>query len=85
LRNAMYAALGVIRVYTKLPTAKAADMQKPFTLRAGRTVYDLAELIHKDVAAGLKNARIWGTGVHDGEYVKGDHVLHDKDIVEVHT
>jgi len=84
LRNATYQALGVIRAYTKLPTAKAADMEKPFTLRAGSTLFDLAEKIHKDLAAELKTARIWGTGVHDGEHVKGDHVLHDKDIVELH-
>ncbi len=85
LRNAIFAALGVIRVYTKLPTAKTADMAKPFTLRAGRTVLDLAEQVHKEVAENLKSARIWGTGVHEGEHVKGDHVLHDKDIVELHT
>jgi ribosome-interacting GTPase 1 len=85
LRGAIYQALKVFRVYTKLPTARQADMSKPFTLREGSTVLDLAELIHKDVAENLKFAKLWGQGVHDGEHVKGDHVLHDKDIVEIHT
>jgi ribosome-interacting GTPase 1 len=85
LKNAIYGALGVIRVYTKLPTHKEADFDRPFTLRAGGTVHDVAELVHKDVAATLKHARIWGHGVHDGTVVKGDHVLHDRDIVELHA
>jgi hypothetical protein len=85
LKNAIYRALGVIRVYTKLPTHKQADFDRPFTLREGGTVQDVAELIHKDVAAHLKHARVWGHGVHDGTVVKGDHVLHDRDIVELHS
>jgi uncharacterized protein len=45
---------------------------------------EMAALVHRDFAAGLKSARIWGTGVYDGQTVKRDHVLHDKDIVELH-
>ena len=85
LKNSIYAALGVIRVYTKLPTHKEADFDRPFTLRHGGTVHDVAELVHKDIAATLKHARIWGSSVHDGTVVKGDHVLHDRDIVELHA
>jgi ribosome-interacting GTPase 1 len=85
LKYAIYGALGVIRVYTKLPTHKEADFDRPFTLRQGGTVHDVAELVHKDIAVSLKHARIWGQGVHDGTVVKGDHVLHDRDIVELHV
>jgi ribosome-interacting GTPase 1 len=85
LKNAIHAALGVIRVYTKLPTHKEADFDRPFTLRQGGTVHDVAELVHKDIAATFKHARLWGQGVHDGTVVKGDHVLHDRDIVELHA
>jgi hypothetical protein len=84
LKNAIYGALGVMRVYTKLPAHKEPDFDRPFTLRHGGTVLDLAEMVHKDVAAQLKHARLWGQGVHDGTVVKGDHVLHDRDIVELH-
>ena len=85
LKNAIHSSLGVIRVYTKLPTHKQADFDRPFTIREGGTVQDVAELVHKDVAANLKHARVWGHGVHDGTVVKGDHVLHDRDIVELHA
>ncbi len=75
----------MVRVYTKQPTHKQADFDRPFTLRRGGTVHDVAELVHKDIAAQLKHARVWGSGVHDGTVVKGDHVVHDKDIVELHA
>ena len=84
LRSAIYKSLDVIRVYSKLPTAKTADMDRPFTLRRGLTLLDLAGLVHKDYLEGLKFARVWGEAVHDGTTVKGDYVLHDKDIVELH-
>ena len=54
-------------------------------MKRGRTVLDVAELIHKDMAANFKFARMWGHGVHDGTPVKGDHVVHDKDIAEIHA
>lgn len=85
LRNAIFAGLDVIRVYTKLPTQKTADFERPFTLARDSTVLDVAELVHKDIAESFRHARIWGTGVHDGSTVKGDHVLHDKDILELHS
>ena len=85
LRDAIFRSLDVIRVYTKLPTAKQADFERPFTIPRGHTLQEVAELVHKDFAEHLKFARIWGTGVHDGTVVKGDHVMHDKDVVELHV
>jgi ribosome-interacting GTPase 1 len=84
LRDAIFGSLDVIRVYTKLPTAKAPDLERPFTIPSGHTLQEVAELVHKDFAENLKFARIWGAGVHDGTVVKGDHVMHDKDVVELH-
>jgi ribosome-interacting GTPase 1 len=60
------------------------DYDKPFTIRRGGTLQEIAEMVHKDFAENLKGARIWGSGVHDGTMVKGDYVLHDKDVVELH-
>jgi len=85
LKNAIYAALDVVRVYTKLPTAKSADYERPFTLRRGGTLTDVAGMVHKDFVEGLKFARVWGSTVHDASVVKGDYVLHDQDVVELHT
>ena len=56
----------------------------PWNLKPLRRLQEVAELVHKDFAEHLKFARIWGTGVHDGTVVKGDHVMHDKDVVELH-
>lgn len=84
LRTTLYNSLDVIRVYSKLPTAKQADMDRPFTLRRGSTLMDMAGQVHKDFLEHLKFARVWGPAVHDGTVVKGDYVLHDKDVVELH-
>ncbi|HZZ77054.1 MAG TPA: GTPase, partial [Gemmataceae bacterium] len=83
LRTAIYDFLQVIRVYTKHP-GKPPDMTSPFTCPIGSTVVQMAELVHRDFADKLKSARIWGTGVHDGQTVGREHVLHDKDVVELH-
>ena len=84
LRTAIYRLLNVIRVYSKRP-GKPPDMESPFTCPAGSNVLQMAELVHRDFADKLKSARIWGTGVYDGQTVTRDHVLHDKDIVELHV
>jgi ribosome-interacting GTPase 1 len=85
LRNAIYAALDVVRVYTKLPTKKEADYDKPYTLRRGGSLLDVAELIHRDLATNFKYARVWGSQVIGGSTLKGDYVVHDKDVVEIHS
>jgi ribosome-interacting GTPase 1 len=83
LRKAIYDALGVIRIYTKQP-GKPADMTSPFTVPVGGTVADVAAKVHRDLEESVKSARVWGTGVHDGQTVGRDHVLHDRDVVELH-
>lgn len=85
LGTKIFETLDVVRVYTKQPTAKAADMEKPFTIRRGRTILDVAEQIHKDIAAKFKFARVWGANVHDGTQVKADYEPADKDVVELHV
>lgn len=84
LRNTIYRSLNVIRVYSKKP-GKPADMAAPFTCPAGSTLAEMAELVHRDFAEKLKSAKIWGTGVHPGQSITRDHVLHDKDVVELHV
>src|SRR5262249_53703384 len=83
LRNALYRSLNVIRVYTKQP-GKPPDLESPFTCPAGSTLVELAALVHRDFAENLKSARIWGTGVFDGQSVGREHVRHEKDVVELH-
>src|SRR5262249_14913713 len=84
LRTAIYKMLNVIRVYWRRP-GKPADMESPSPCPAGSTVLQFAETVHRDFAEHLKSARVWGTGVFDGQTVQRDHVLHDKDVVELHA
>ncbi len=83
LRQLVFDALDIIRVYTKAPGQKAA-MNKPVVLKAGSTVQDGATEIHKDFARELKYTAIWGSGKYDNQQVKRDHVLADGDIIEFH-
>lgn len=76
--------LGVVRVYTKAP-GKPPEKARPFTLRRGQTVEDVALLVHHDLAHRLKYARIWGAAGFAGQQVGRDHRLADGDIVELHT
>ena len=84
LRRAVFASLRVVRVYTKAPGHKP-DLARPFVVPRGSNVLDLAEIIHRDIAAHLKSARIWGSGRFDGQTVQRDHVLQDRDIIEIHS
>jgi len=80
----LFSKLGVVRVYTKVP-GKTATMDRPYTIRRGDTVQDVATLVHRDVAETLRYARIWGKDHFDGQHVGRDHVLTDGDIIELHS
>jgi ribosome-interacting GTPase 1 len=83
LKLAIFQLLEIIRVYTKTPGQKP-DMNDPIVLPMGSTLADAATEVHKDFAANLKFARIWGSGKHDGVMAKRDHILQDGDIIELH-
>jgi len=84
LGPACFEALDIMRIYSKEPR-KEPDMSRPFTLRRGSTVEDLAKAIHKEIAQGIKFARVWGTSTFDGQSVQEHHVLEEGDIVELHA
>lgn len=79
----LFEKLGVVRVYTKVP-GHHAERDRPFTLPRGATVSDVARLVHRGRAAELKFARVWGSGEFDGQQVGSDHVVRDRDVVELH-
>jgi ribosome-interacting GTPase 1 len=79
----LFEHLGIVRVYTKLP-GKPPEKDKPFTVRQGATVLDVATLVHRDIAGSLRYARAWGTQVFDGQQVGPEHLVCDGDIVELH-
>lgn len=83
LKNHVFESLEIIRIYSK-PPGKEPDLTKPFILKKGNTVEDLAGKVHHDFQQKLKTARVWGSNVYDGQLVGKEHILHDKDIVELH-
>lgn len=83
LRNTVYSALNVIRVYTKRP-GRPAELDAPYTIPQMGSVEDLAVKVHREQAEKLKFAKIWGTSARDGQSVGREHVLADKDVVELH-
>ncbi len=84
LRAKLYGLLRVMRIYTKQP-GKPADTGSPFTCPIGSTVIEFAGRVHGDFEETLKSARVWGSAAFDGQTVGRDHVLKDKDVVELHV
>ncbi len=79
-KEALFRALGLMRVYTKPPRGKPSE--EPVVLRAGSTVEDLARIIRP--RAEVRSARVWGSARFPGQTVGRDYVLQDGDIVEIH-
>jgi ribosome-interacting GTPase 1 len=80
----LFETLGIVRVYTKAP-GRPPEMNRPFTVRRGATVYDVARLVHGDIAASLKYARRWVDAQHSGQQVSRDTPVGDGDVLELHA
>jgi ribosome-interacting GTPase 1 len=83
LRHRLWQLLDVIRVYTKQP-GQPADRTNPFILPTGSTVEDVAGEVHRELPEKMRFARLWTSGRPDGQQVRREEVLHDKDVVEIH-
>jgi len=83
LRAHIFQMLNVLRVYSKIP-GKAPDMDEPFVLPVGSTIQDMAKAVHKEVAATIKSARVWGGAKYDGQQVGRGYVIQDRDVIELH-
>jgi ribosome-interacting GTPase 1 len=83
LRLLVFEMLDVIRVYTKAP-GKKLELATPYILKRGSNLMDVAAHVHHDFIAQLKYARLWREGRFDGQMVNRDHIMEDKDVVELH-
>ena len=84
LGKEIFAMLDIIRIYTKEPNKKDAS-KRPFTIREGSTVFDLAKRIHTDFYEQFSFAKIWSKRLRfSPQKVGGTFVLEDGDIVELH-
>jgi len=80
----LFRLIQVIRVYAK-PQGRKPDLSDPFVVPMGSDVHNLAHIVFRGSENRVRSARLWGQGVADGQNVHLDHVLHDKDVVELHT
>ncbi|MBI1971772.1 MAG: TGS domain-containing protein [Candidatus Aenigmarchaeota archaeon] len=83
LKRMVWQRLRLVRVYTKIAGKKAET--RPLTLPKGSTVRDVARDVHKDFLKNFKFARVWGSAKFPGAQVGLDHVVRDKDIIELHV
>lgn len=83
LKKEVYRRLDILRVYTKIP-GKEPDLTEPVILKRGSTVEEVALSVHKDFAAKLRYARIWGSGKFDGQMVRRDYRVSEGDVIELH-
>ncbi|MFH0714596.1 MAG: GTPase [Candidatus Diapherotrites archaeon] len=82
VKSALFALLGVVRVYTKRP-GQEPDYQEPLVAKKGSTVEQVAKHLHKELVRSLKFVRVWGSTKFEGQRVSKDYVLHDQDIIEI--
>ena len=85
LKQKIFENLNLIRIFTKEP-GKKPRLEKPLILDKGSSVKNLAEKIRKDFVQRFIKAKVWGLSAKfDGQTVGIEHVLHDKDIVELYV
>ncbi|MDR1993649.1 MAG: 50S ribosome-binding GTPase [Nitrososphaerota archaeon] len=85
LGKTIITSLSIIRVYTKEPGSKQ-DTGRPFTLKKGSTMGDLARNIHKEFVANFMFAMVWAKRLPFSPKKVGlNFELDDGDIVEIHV
>jgi len=85
LGTEIFKALEVIRVYSKEPRHREPS-PKPFILKKGSTISDLAKQVHSDFIKRFSHARVWSKRLpFSPQKVGSTFTLEDKDVVELHT
>lgn len=80
----LFETLGIMRIYTKEPNQRQYS-RKPFILKKGGTIYDLAKDIHTEFQKRFGFAKVWSKRlVFSPQKVGATFVLADRDIVEIH-
>lgn len=85
LGETLFNALNIIRIYTKEPNQREHS-KKPFILKKGSTIFDLAKNIHSDFKERFNFAKIWSKRLaFSPQKVGATFALADGDIVEIHA
>lgn len=81
----LFEMLNIIRVYTKEPNERDFS-KKPFILKKGASVYDLAKSIHSDFSENFSFAKVWSKRlVFSPQKVGPTFALQDMDVIEIHV
>jgi ribosome-interacting GTPase 1 len=84
LGETLFNTLEIMRIYTKEPNQREYS-KKPFILRKGATIYDLAKAIHSDFRDNFSFSKVWSKRlVFSPQRVGLTFHLEDEDIVEIH-
>lgn len=85
LSEALFQALGIVRVYTKEPGESQPDL-RPIIVKQGATVADVARQVHSYFAERFRYARLTGPNArHQGERVGAGYTVKDRDVLELHA
>ncbi|WP_224450153.1 OBG GTPase family GTP-binding protein [Haloprofundus salilacus] len=83
LKEEMWEALGLIRVYMNKP-GRGTDYEEPLVIRRGMTVGDACRKLGANLEERFKFARVSGPSAkHDEQQVGKDHVLEDEDVLRI--
>jgi len=85
LGTEIFRALEIIRVYTKEPSDREPS-PKPFILKKGAIISDLAKLVHSDFIKRFSYAKVWSERLSfSPQKVGAAFVLEDGDTAELHA
>jgi len=84
LKKTLFETFPIIRIYTKEPKKEAS--KDPMIMKKDSTLQEAAEKISKNLKNQIKFAKIWGpSSKFPGQTIGLNHVLKDKDIIEIKT
>ncbi|MDP2899686.1 MAG: GTP-binding protein [Candidatus Bathyarchaeota archaeon] len=80
-REQLYQKLAFIRIYMR-PKGGETDYKAPLIARAGYTIGDVCDMLHKSLRVDFKYAQVWGKSVRfGGQKVGLNHRLQDEDVL----
>jgi small GTP-binding protein len=83
LSAAIWSLTGLVRIFLR---HNAGVDDEPVALSPPATVADVARSIHHELEAQCRGARVWGPSARfEGQRVGREHVLADRDVVEIIT
>ncbi len=84
LKELIFEKMDFMRVCMKEPK-KEADTKNPLIIKRNSTIGDVCNKLHKDFVKKFKFARVWGKSAKfPGQRLMTNHILIDKDILEIH-